>query len=205
MRSASFPAPDRRALLVVLGGLHLLAFMSLGPVKLAVEQKKMTFITLVPTPAPAPVKETASRRPSAVRSTATQVQATIQAEEAPTMVLVPAPSEPLPEVAPLENQVHENALGKAGDIDKELREKSFDLRDRKKLAYDKPKFERMMGAAGKPRGAVQVEEIVAPGGRKITRINGKCFYAPHSNNSIMRDPFKSGPPLITQANCPREK
>jgi hypothetical protein len=123
-----------------------------------------------------------------------------------TVVMPPAePSEPVPEVAPLENGVKESSLGRAGTIDKDLRDKSFFRDDRKKLAYERPKFERDMEAAGKPRGPVVVEEIVAPGGRKITRINGKCYYAPHGYNSIMRDPFKSGPPPITLANCPREK
>lgn len=100
--------------------------------------------------------------------------------------------------------VMDELKGRAGAIDKELRDKSFDLRERKKLAYERPKFERMMESAGKPRGDV-IEEIVAPGGRRITRINGKCYYAPPTGLTAMHDPFKGGPPKITQANCPREK
>lgn len=205
MHPVSLPAIDRRALLVVLGGLHILAFLSFGPVKVKVESRKASFITLVPTPERKVVAMAAPPARSSVRPAPAVPRLPIPtAQDAPAMVLVPAPQEELPLVAPLEGQVMENARGKAGAIDKELREKSFDLRDRKKLAYEKPRFERMMEAAGKPRGDT-IEEIVAPDGRKITRINGKCYYAQHANHSIMRDPFKGGPPLIIQANCPRDK
>jgi hypothetical protein len=196
---------DRRALLVVLGGLHLLALLSFGPSKMLVDAPRATFITLV-TPAPKPAENNARQeRPSAptmssrIRTPAPEMPPA----EAPVMILVPAadsPSAPEPAQSPLAD----NVRSQVGAIDKDLRTKSFDLRERKPLAYERPKFERDMEAAGKARGDV-IEEIVAPGGRRITRINGKCYYAPHTGITALNDPFKGGPPKITQMNCPREK
>jgi hypothetical protein len=205
----AFPR-DRRVLVLAIGGLHLVAMFVYTPQKALTVQGEVRYLTLVQPPkvhargeppreyARERIKRTPSKKPIAPIA---------PLPDAPAMTVVVTPEaapEAIPEVAPLENGVTENSSGRAGAIDKELRDKSFFREDRKKLAYQRPKFERMIEDAGKPRGVV-VEEIVAPGGRKITRINGKCYYAPHSNNSIMRDPFKSGPPMITQANCPREK
>lgn len=209
MLSIAFPFKDRRAFLVVLGGLHLLVLFSFGPAKVMIDAPKETFITLVLAPAereavreqrrPAPAVPVRARARAAPQSSAMTVVDTSAGVEPPAEL---APSS-IPEPAP-PMSMRERALGHAGDIDKELREKSFDLRERKKLAYEEPKFARDVAAAGKARGVV-VEEIVAPDGRKITRINGKCYYAPPAGITIMHDPFKGGPPQIKRMSCPREK
>jgi hypothetical protein len=197
----------RRPLVLAIAGVHLVALLAYAPQHVRAPAAQPAFLTLVFPPsakqaAKAPVPAAAAPRTARPRLPAPAVEAPAA------MTAVPAPEAAPPEIvsdlAFPDPGIKEKSTGTAGVIDKELREKSFDLRDRKKLAYEKPRFERMMEAAGKPRGVV-VEEIVAPGGRRITRIDGKCYYAPHGNHSIMRDPFKNGPPLITQANCPREK
>ena len=103
----------------------------------------------------------------------------------------PTPVEPQPEAAPSRANVMAQALADVGKLDREARQSSLNMADRK-LVLAPSRRERLIGDAFIARGPTRIVEEVMPDGRRRSRRGNMCAYM--ESNVLMggRDVIRDG-------------
>lgn len=103
----------------------------------------------------------------------------------------PPPSEPQTDAAPSRVDVMAQALAAAGKLDREARQSSLNVAERK-LVLTPSRRERLIGEAFIERGPTRIIEEVMPDGRRRSRSGNMCAYK--ESNTLMggRDVFRDG-------------
>lgn len=103
----------------------------------------------------------------------------------------PTPVEPQPEAALSRDNVMAQALADVGKLDREARQSSLNMADRK-LVLAPSRRERLIGDAFIARGPTRIVEEVMPDGRRRSRRGNMCAYM--ESNVLMggRDVIRDG-------------
>jgi hypothetical protein len=144
---------------------------------------------------PAATETVAARTTRTPRPTPARAVPRKEANEAPSISLVPAEpvsAEPVPS-APHQTAEEMTAQAKRdiGKIDRELRKASLDMAQRN-LVFNVPLREKAIAGAYVERGPPKIIEEVMSDGRRRSRIGNMCAYMESNGLVGARDVFKNG-------------